>query len=111
MVIHHEGCHNVSDIRDNPEKCVFLTWDDGIKGEFFTALKILVGSETGVIAEIAQQVSDADAAIDHIHREERDARTSVILLEVGVRDRQHLAQVVRGIRRIKSVIKISRIRA
>ena len=48
---------------------------------------------------------------DQQTKEERDAKTSVIVLEVGVRDRQHLASVVRHIRRIKSVMKISRIRA
>ncbi len=111
MVIHHETCNNVSEIRDNPEKCVFLTWDDDLNGEFYTALKILVEAETGIIANIASAVSEADAAIDRINREERDAKTSVIVLEVGVRDRQHLANVVRQIRRIKSVMKISRIRA
>ena len=111
MVIHHETCHNVSEIRDNPEKCVFLTWDDDLNGEFYTALKILVEADPGTIANIASAVSDADAAIDRINREERDAKTSVIVLEVGVRDRQHLANVVRHIRRIKSVTKISRIRA
>jgi len=111
MVIHHETCNNVLEIRDNPEKCVFLTWDDDLNGEFYTALKILVEAETGIIANIASAVSEADAAIDRINREERDAKTSVIVLEVGVRDRQHLANVVRQIRRIKSVMKISRIRA
>ena len=45
MVIHHETCNNVSEIRDNPEKCVFLTWDDDLNGEFYTALKILVEAE------------------------------------------------------------------
>ena len=111
MVIHHETCNNVSEIRDNPEKCVFLTWDDDLNGEFYAALKVLVEVETGIIANIASAVSEADAAIERINREERDAKTSVIVLEVGVRDRQHLANVVRQIRRIKSVMKISRIRA
>ena len=111
MVIHQETCNNITEIRNNPEKCVFLTWDDNLNGEFYTALKILVEVETGIIANIASAISDADAAIDRIHREERDAKTSVIVVEVGVRDRQHLANVVRQIRRIKSVTKISRMRA
>lgn len=110
MVIHHETCKNISEIRNNPEKSVLLTWDDDLTGEFYTALKIIVEAETGIIANIASAVSEADAAIDRINREERDAKTSVIVLEVGVRDRQHLANVVRHIRRIKSVMKISRIR-
>ena len=105
MVIHHETCHNVSEIRDNPEKCVFLTWDDDLNGEFYTALRIQVEAQIGVIAKIASAVSVAGAAIDRINREERDAKISVIVIEVGVRDRQHLANVVRHIRRIKSVMK------
>jgi Guanosine polyphosphate pyrophosphohydrolases/synthetases len=67
MVIHHETCNNVTDIRDNPEKCVFLTWDEDLTGEFYTALKILVGSETGIIANIASAVAEADGSIDRIH--------------------------------------------
>jgi len=111
MVIHQESCHNIADVRDNPEKTVFLAWDDDLNGEFYTGLKILVEADPNVIAHIAAAVTDADAAIDQIHREERDARTSVILLDVGVRDRQHLANVVRAVRKIKSVVKITRIRS
>ncbi|MDC1319702.1 RelA/SpoT family protein [Litorivicinus sp.] len=111
LVIHHATCNNISDIRDDSEKCVPLAWDEDLQGEFYTALKILVEAETGIIALIASAVSDANAAIDRINREERDAKTSVIILKVGVRDRKHLAQVVRSMRRIKSVTKISRIRA
>ena len=111
MVIHQRTCNNITEIQNDPEKCVFLTWDDNLNGEFYTALKILVEAETGIIANIASAVSEADAAIDRIHREERDAKTSVVVVEVGVRDRQHLANVVRQIRRIKSVAKISRMRA
>ena len=111
MVIHHDTCHNISEIRDNPDKCVFLTWDDDLNGEFYTALRIQVEAQIGVIAKIASAISVAGAAIDRINREERDAKISVIVIEVGVRDRQHLANVVRHIRRIKSVMKISRVRA
>ena len=98
------------DIRDNPEKTVILAWDDDLHGEFYTGLKILVESDPNAIAHIAAAVTDADAAIDRIHRDERDARTSVISLDVGVQDRQHLAAVVRAVRKIKSVVKITRIR-
>ena len=111
MVIHHETCNNMSDLRDNPEKCVFLTWDEDLSGEFYTGLKIVVASETGIIANIASAVAEADGSIDRINRDERDAKTSVILLDVGIRDRQHLARVVRNVRRIPSVMKISRVRA
>lgn len=110
MVIHQEACHNIADIRDNPEKTVILAWDDDLHGEFYTGLKILVEADPNVIAHIAAAVTDADAAIDRIHRDERDARTSVISLDVGVQDRQHLAAVVRAVRKIKSVVKITRIR-
>ena len=101
----YETCHNVSEIRDNPEKCVFLTWDDDLNGEFYTALKILVEAEPGIIANIASAVSDAGAAIDRINREERDAKTSVIVLEVGVRDRQHHLVGWRGVGHPVVVVK------
>ena len=111
MVIHRDSCRNIKDIRDNPEKCVQVNWDEQVQGEFSVALRVEVINQRGVVATIATLVTAADANIEKISIEERDARLSLIHLEVHIEDRLHLARVMRKIRNNKAVLRISRVRS
>jgi guanosine-3',5'-bis(diphosphate) 3'-pyrophosphohydrolase len=111
MVIHRDSCRNIKDIRDNPEKCVQVNWDEEVQGEFTVALRVEVINQRGVVATIATLVTAADANIEKISIEERDARLSLIHLEVYIKDRLHLARVMRKIRNNKAVNRISRDRS
>ena len=64
----------------------------------------------GIIALIATKTNSLDANIEKISVEDRDAKFSVIRLEVSVKNRIHLARIMRRLRNIKSVIKVSRIK-
>ncbi len=111
MVIHRDSCRNIKDIRDNPEKCVQVNWDEEVQGEFTVALRVEVINQRGVVATIATLVTAADANIEKISIEERDARLSLIHLEIYIKDRLHLARVMRKIRNNKAVNRISRVRS
>ena len=66
---------------------------------------------TGVLAEIAQAVSQAEADIAHIDMDpHRAGETTELRLMLAVRDRQHLADVLRVVRRSPSVMRVARIR-
>ncbi len=111
LVIHRDSCRNIKNIRDNPEKCVQVNWDEEVQGEFTVALRVEVINQRGVVATIATLVTAADANIEKISIEERDARLSLIHLEVYIKDRLHLARVMRKIRNNKAVNRISRDRS
>ncbi|WP_313136736.1 ACT domain-containing protein, partial [Stutzerimonas nitrititolerans] len=49
--------------------------------------------------------------IEKIGMDERDGRISVVQLVVSVHDRVHLARVIRKLRAIKGVMRITRVRA
>lgn len=108
MVIHHDSCKNMTDVRTNPDKCIPIIWNSKQEGLFESALDITVESYTNIIATIAAAVTEADATIERLFREEKDAKTSIIRLELMVRDRQHLAAVLRIIRHQKQVNKVNR---
>lgn len=108
LVIHTESCKNVEEFRDNPEKCVILSWDKDIDSEFSVDLRVYVENRRGIVAELASAITQAEANIDRISVEDRDARLSVISLTLSVHGRKHLARVIRRMRTIHSVSKIVR---
>ena len=111
MVVHRDSCKNISELRNNPEKCIPLTWAKDIDSEFNVELRIELAHQRGLIALLAGTISEADANIDKINVDERDGRISVIQLGISVRDRVHLARIIRKLRGLQGVSRITRMRA
>ncbi len=111
MVVHRDSCKNISELRNNPEKCIPLTWAKDIDSEFNVELRIELAHQRGLIALLAGTISEADANIDKINVDERDGRISVIQLGISVRDRVHLARIIRKLRGLAGVSRIIRMRA
>lgn len=110
MVIHQENCRNLADNRHNSEKILNLAWDKDVSGEFTVELRVELEHQRGIIAQLATGITVADASIDKISVDERDGRVSVVQLVVRVRDRLHLSQLIKRIRNLKGVMRITRLK-
>jgi GTP pyrophosphokinase/guanosine-3',5'-bis(diphosphate) 3'-pyrophosphohydrolase len=99
--------------RDN-ERWLAVEWAEQPKRAFETSIALLVRNGKGVLAEVAQAVSGAEADIAHVDMEPVGAgdggNTTELRLLLAVRDRQHLADVLRALRRCSTVIKVARAR-
>jgi RelA/SpoT family (p)ppGpp synthetase len=111
MVIHTDDCNNISEIRDNPEKCVQVRWDPDVEGEFSVELRVELENQRGIIATLATTITSTEANIEKISTVERDARFSIVNLSVNVRNRVHLAHVMKRVRLIKPVSKVTRVKS
>ena len=111
MVIHTDDCNNITDIRDNPEKCVSVRWDPDVQGEFSVELRVELENERGIIATLATTITGTEANIEKISTVERDARFSIVNLSLNVRNRVHLARVMKRVRLIKAVAKVTRVKS
>ena len=111
MVVHLDSCRNIGEIRHNPEKCIQLSWAKDVVGEFNVELRIELEHQRGLIALLAGSVNAADGNIEKISMDERDGRISVVQLVVSVHDRVHLARVIKKLRALKGVMRITRVRA
>ncbi|MCP1606501.1 bifunctional GTP diphosphokinase/guanosine-3',5'-bis pyrophosphate 3'-pyrophosphohydrolase [Pseudomonas citronellolis] len=111
MVVHLESCRNISEIRNNPEKCIQLSWAKDVTGEFNVELRVELEHQRGLIALLATSVNAADGNIEKISMDERDGRVSVVQLVVSVHDRVHLARVIKKLRALKGVVRITRVRS
>ena len=111
MVVHLESCRNIGEVRNNPEKCIQLSWAKDVTGEFNVELRVELEHQRGLIALLAGSVNDADGNIEKISMDERDGRMSVVQLVVSVHDRVHLARVIKKLRALLGVIRITRVRS
>ncbi len=110
MVIHRDNCNNVAEVRRYPEKYVFVQWADEVIGEFAVDLRVDVLNKRGVLATLANALSDCNANIENVHVEERDERHSALVFLIHIKDRKHLAHIIRRLRSISIVIKVSRVK-
>ncbi|MBF7728735.1 bifunctional GTP diphosphokinase/guanosine-3',5'-bis pyrophosphate 3'-pyrophosphohydrolase [Pseudomonas sp. N040] len=111
MVVHLDSCKNISELRNNPDKCIALSWAKDVVGEFNVELRIELEHQRGLIALLAATVNAADGNIEKVSLDERDGRISVVQLVVSVHDRVHLARVIKRLRALKGVTRITRVRA
>jgi guanosine-3',5'-bis(diphosphate) 3'-pyrophosphohydrolase len=93
------------------ERWMGVEWAEQPTRSFETAVSLLVTNGKGVLAQVASAVSHAEADITHIDMgHERASETTELRLLVSVRDRLHLAEVMRMLRRSPAVLKVARVK-
>ncbi|MEY4642344.1 MAG: hypothetical protein RLZZ227_2338, partial [Pseudomonadota bacterium] len=110
MIVHTENCNNVAEIRNDPKKYVSLRWDPGVEGEFTVELRVEVEHQRGIIATIANAVTSTEANIEKMTTTDKDAQFSTVNLTLSVRNRIHLARVMKRVRILKSVTRVTRVK-
>jgi GTP diphosphokinase / guanosine-3',5'-bis(diphosphate) 3'-diphosphatase len=110
IVIHTESCKNVKEFRNRPEKWIEVQWEPDVTGEFFVEIRVEALNRRGVLATIAATISLMDSNINNVNIEARDGKYSSINFVIGVRDRVHLAKVMRRIRSLDIVSRINRVK-
>ncbi|MDN5850226.1 MAG: bifunctional GTP diphosphokinase/guanosine-3',5'-bis pyrophosphate 3'-pyrophosphohydrolase [Nitrococcus sp.] len=108
VVVHHQDCHNIREYRNHPEKWLDVQWDKDVEGEFPVAVAVDVVNRCGVLADVATTVSDLDSNIKAVDIEEKDGVIATIRLLLTVRDRVHLARLMRRLRVLNTVLRITR---
>ncbi|ALM54369.1 RelA/SpoT family protein [Halomonas huangheensis] len=109
IVVHRSECRNLQELKSDPEKLIVLRWSENTNEDFPVALRLEVESRRGLVAELAALITDAGANIERIGIEDRDARLSIVNLTLLVRDRTHLARIIKRMRNLSNIGRISRL--
>jgi GTP pyrophosphokinase/guanosine-3',5'-bis(diphosphate) 3'-pyrophosphohydrolase len=110
LVVHTQTCGVGKRLfeRDS-ERWIDVSWSDEPTRLFETAIKVLVTNGKGVLAQVASSISSAETDITHIEMgDERLGETAELKLTLSVRDTEHLADVLRVLRRCPVVLKAER---
>ncbi len=110
IVIHRRTCKNVAEFKNHPEKWVDVEWGSDVHTEFPVAIRLEAVNQRGALATIAAAVAKEDANIEYVGLSERTEGSAGLSLVVAVRDRRHLARVIRSVRTTKPVSRVVRIK-
>ncbi len=108
VVVHRASCTNVADYRRQPDKWLPVEWAPDVDGEFQAAITVEVIDRRGVLARVATVIADQDANIDHLDFEDQDRTTSRLGLVLSVRNRTHLATILRSLRQLPTAMRVYR---
>jgi GTP pyrophosphokinase/guanosine-3',5'-bis(diphosphate) 3'-pyrophosphohydrolase len=108
IVIHRDHCKNVAGYKKNPDKWIEVEWEHNITADFPVELRLEIANKRGVLATIAAAISATETNIETINTSERDGHTTMVHLLLNVRDRSHLARVIRRLRTLPEALKLVR---
>ena len=109
VVVHRMDCPNVNEYKKRPERWVPITWDRRVEGDFRVELRFETENKPGALAKVAAAVAECNSNIDSVNYKERDARISVMVFCIEVKNRKHLADIIRRTRRLSVVYSVERV--
>jgi len=112
LVIHTHDCPAIAKDRADTDKWLDVEWDPSApKKPFDINIKLVVANQRGVLAKVAAAIADAGSNIDNVSMEEEDGSAYTTMnFTLQVENRIHLANVMRFLRKITEVVRITRVK-
>ena len=109
IVIHTERCKNIRSIRKDPALCAQVNWDEKVEGDFSVEIKVLSEDKPGLLAEISTVISNYQANIESFKTDSPIGNSIQMHIIMNVSDRDHLARIMRRLRRLSPVLSVFRV--
>jgi GTP pyrophosphokinase len=110
LIVHLHDCATLRKQRFDGGELVDVEWAPDVQGVFESGIRVLVADRRGLLAELATAIGNADANIDTVSMERPDGGEVAMFFGVQVRDRRHLANLMRALRRVPDVRRVQRAR-
>ncbi|WP_025740045.1 bifunctional GTP diphosphokinase/guanosine-3',5'-bis pyrophosphate 3'-pyrophosphohydrolase [Salinivibrio socompensis] len=108
LVIHRETCANIRGHRQEQDKYMPVEWADDFEQEFSTRVRVDMQNHQGALADLTNTIASTGSNIQGLTTEERDGRLYTIFVRLTTKDRVHLAHIMRRLRVMPNVVKVSR---
>ena len=110
IAIHIADCNNVRNSKFPPERWQKVYWTEKPEGVYRVAIRIDAEDRRGLLGEIATQIASLDVNIADCRIVGTDTTSVTVEFDIDVSDRQHLARIIRKIKKVPSVFHIQRYR-
>ncbi|UXI01428.1 bifunctional GTP diphosphokinase/guanosine-3',5'-bis pyrophosphate 3'-pyrophosphohydrolase [Photobacterium sp. TY1-4] len=108
LVIHREECANIRGYQKEPDKYMPVEWSEDFEQEFVTNLKVDMQNHQGALADLTNTIAATGSNIQGLSTEEKDGRLYTITVRLTTKGRIHLANIMRRIRVMPNVVRVSR---
>ncbi len=108
IMVHRDQCSNIAELRGQEDKIIPMLWSDDVTGDFLVNIGIDVQNERGVLAKITAKLAESDINIANMEIDEHEGSHYRLNFLIAVQNRDHLATIIKRLRLIPTVAKISR---
>lgn len=108
IVVHHSDCPNLGDFQTNRDRWLDVDWAADSKAEFSTEIRVEVRNRPGALATIAAAIAAQGSNIETVQSQDRIDENTILDFLIDVKGRGHLALIMRRLRQIPLVVRISR---
>jgi GTP pyrophosphokinase len=109
LVVHRRNCRHVSSFIKDASRWIGVEWSDSLKHNLSTDINVNIIHKPGSLAEVASTIADKGCNVEQVNLlDEHEDETIDLLFSIQVKNRLELAEVMRAIKKIKNVIKITR---
>ncbi|HSO82825.1 TGS domain-containing protein, partial [Thiocapsa sp.] len=109
IVVHRSECRNLGSLETKRDKRLDVEWAKEPDGEFPTEIRVEIGNRRGALAVVAGAIAELGSNIENVHSREKDGMTTALEFLILVKGRVHLARIMRRLRQIPLVLRITRI--
>jgi len=107
IVVHRLDCRHA---KARPQDWISLIWSDKVQGDFLSEIYVQAQNKRGLLARVTTEISNAESSIENVQMPDREGGEMVEMRFVlAVRNRVHLAKVLRRLRRVDGVTKVNRV--
>ena len=110
LVVHTHDCPLVTRARTDPEKWIDVEWAPDTERTFDVGIRTVAANQRGVLAKVANAISEAGSNIDNVTMDEERGIYTAMHFTIQVQNRLHLARVMKALRRIPEVVRITRVK-
>ncbi|MBI5438200.1 MAG: bifunctional (p)ppGpp synthetase/guanosine-3',5'-bis(diphosphate) 3'-pyrophosphohydrolase [Nitrosomonadales bacterium] len=107
LVVHTHDCPVLRKGRSGSEQWLDVVWDKNITRPFEVGIKLVVANQRGVLAKVAAAIAEAESNIENVNFTNEGEYTA-LHFTLQVNNRLHLANIIRGLRKIPEVMRIIR---
>ncbi|MEI5639656.1 MULTISPECIES: bifunctional GTP diphosphokinase/guanosine-3',5'-bis pyrophosphate 3'-pyrophosphohydrolase [unclassified Pseudoalteromonas] len=108
LMVHRQECKNIKGWQNERSKYFVVKWEDNPEKEYIAALRVEIINHQGALAKLTNVVAAAQANIVEIATEEKESNLYVIDFGVTVKNRVHVADIMRRIRVMPDVQRVYR---
>lgn len=106
IVVHRLDCRHA---KARPEDWVPLIWSEKVQGDFLSEIRVAARNKRGLLARVTTEIAQAESSIENVQMPDRDGSETIDMrFVVTSKNRVHLARIVKGVRRVDGVSRVSR---
>ncbi len=110
IVVHQHDCHNHALIKKKQKNWLDVEWGEEVSGDFSTEIRIEILNQRGSLATVAATISNLESNIENVTVVDQDSRVCIDSIIITARNRVHLAQIIRRLKELQIVLKITRVK-